>query len=442
MAYSHVGPADGIDTTTVLTVYVCLLLAIPSRIVVDALGSAGAPSAIMAIGTFYLWAWFHIQRSRQVVAGYQPVRAALLGWLLIMLIVYAHAMSSPIPPDEISTADHGLLKLLGLAGIVLVANDGVVSLERHRTLLRRLVVGIGLVATLGLIQFATKQLYVDRIEIPGLTAGTAEWTLGVRNGLTRPSGTSTHPIEYGVLLTMVLPLAVTFALKSPTRRWVFRAILCVITFAIFLSISRSAMLCAAVALVVLAASWTTGVRVRVFAAALAAAVAVYVAVPRVLGTITGLFTGISGDSSIGSRTGSYELAGEFISRSPFVGRGFSTFLPKYWILDNQYLGLLIEGGILGFGGLLILIVAAVAAAWKARQMSIDEFDRDLAQALIASIAAGACSLAFFDTFAFPQSAGCFFLILGMAGALRRLTMAHDSTDEAAPVATAVISHAS
>jgi hypothetical protein len=30
----------------------------------------------------------------------------------------------------------------------------------------------------------------------------------------------------------------------------------------------------------------------------------------------------------------------------------------------------------------------------------------------------------------------------MAGALRRLTMAHDSTDEAAPVATAVMSHAS
>jgi O-antigen ligase len=201
------------------------------------------------------------------------------------------------------------------------------------------------------------------------------------------------------------------------------------------------MVSASVALLVLAVSWTTAVRLRVLAAVLAAGVGVYIAVPKVLGTITGLFTGVSNDSSIDSRTGSYDLAMHFISRSPVLGRGFGTFLPKYWILDNGYLGLLIEGGIIGLGGLLVLIVAALAAARKARRMAIDEFDRDLAQALLASIAAGACSMAFFDTFAFPQSAGCFFLILGMAGAMRRLTMAHASTDNAVRVETAAAPHA-
>jgi len=66
-------------------------------------------------------------------------------------------------------------------------------------------------------------------------------------------------------------------------------------------------------------------------------------------------------------------------------------------------------------------------------MAVDEFDRGLAQALLASIAAGACSLAFFDTFAFPQSAGCLFLILGMAGAMRRLTLAQARTENVARV---------
>ena len=441
MTHPHVGPSTGIDTTTILTIYVCLFLAIPSPMVVSPLGSAGAPSAIMALGTFFLWAWFHIQRSTPSVSGHQPVRAAALGWLLAMLIVYIHAVSSPIPGDELSVADSGMLKLVGLVGILLLANDGIASLERSRALLRRLVIGVGLLAVLGLIQYATKQLFVDRIDIPGLTDGTSSWTLAERSGLTRPSGTSAHPIEYGVLLTMVLPIAITFAMTSPTRRWVYRAFLCAIAFAVFLSISRSAMLCAAVALLVLAASWSAAARLRAGVAMLAVAVLVYLTVPGVLGTITRLFTGLTDDASIRSRTGSYELAGHFISKSPMLGRGFGTFLPKYWILDNGYLGLLIESGIVGLGGLLILIAAAAAAARRARRMAVNEFDRGLAQALLASVAAGACSLAFFDTFAFPQSAGCLFLILGMAGAMRRLTLAQAPTDKVAHVEAPVTANA-
>ena len=95
-----------------------------------------------------------------------------------------------------------------------------------------------------------------------------------------------------------------------------------------------------------------------------------------------------------------------------LGRGFGTFLPKYWILDNGYLGLLIEGGILAIAGLLTLIVVAAIAARRARRAAVDDFDRALAQALVAAIAAGACGLAFFDTFGFPQTAGCFFLFIG------------------------------
>nr|WP_275588438.1 O-antigen ligase family protein [Microlunatus panaciterrae] len=201
----------------------------------------------------------------------------------------------------------------------------------------------------------------------------------------------------------------------------YRAFLVAIGFAIFLSISRSAMLCAAVALVVLAASWGAAARVRGLIALIAMALVVYLFVPGVLGTVIDLFAGASQDPSIASRTGSYDLAGEFISHSPIVGRGFGTFLPKYWILDNGYLGMLIEGGILGLGGLLVLIVAAAIAARQARRMAVDDFDRALAQALLASIASGAAGLAFFDTFGFPQSAGCFFLLLGLSGALWRLT---------------------
>ena len=439
---SQVGPSKSFDAATVLTVYVCLLLAIPSRMVVDPLGSAGAPSTIMAIGAFFWWAWSHVQRSRHAAERHQPVRAAAVGWLLVMLIVYAQAMSSPMPAEEISPADYGLLKLVGLLGILLVANDGTPSLERIRSVLRLMVVGVGLVAVLGVIQYATNQLLVDRIEIPGLTTRAAdEWALIERNGLARPSGTSTHPIEYGVVLAMVLPIAITYAVKSPTRRWTYSAFLAVISFAAVLSLSRSAIVCSGVALVVLAMSWTTAARLRAFVAVLGVAVVVYITVPGVLGTIARLFTGAFEDSSIASRTGSYDLAGSFISEHPLLGRGFGTFLPKYWIFDNGYLGLLVETGILGLAGLLVLILVAALAAGQARRMALGDFDRALCQALLASIAAGACSLAFFDTFAFPQSAGCFFLILGLAGATRRLAMTRAGTGEMAGAETAGTSQA-
>ena len=413
----------GFDATSVLTVYLCLLLAIPSSMVVGPLGSAGAPSNIMAIGLFLWWAWFHIQRNGSSTSGTQPVRLAMLGWLIVMAAAYAHAMLSPIPFDEISPADSGMLKLLGMAGVLLVANDGIPSLPRNRVLLARMVMAAGLIAAFGLLQYVTKQLFIDRIQIPGLTSGSADMGLIVRSGFARPSGTSTHPIEYGVVLTMFLPLAITFALRSPSRRWLYRGILCGITFAVFLSISRSAILCAVVGVVVLAITWSNAARLLALAFITMVGTVVYLSVPGLLGAVTSLFTGAAEDPSIASRTGSYDIAAHFISASPILGRGFGTFQPKYWILDNGYLGLLIEGGVLGLSGLIVLIVTSVLAAKRARRTAIDEFDRDIAQAIMASIAAGASGLAFFDTFGFPQSAGCFFLLLGLAGSTRRLVLA-------------------
>ena len=70
----------------------------------------------------------------------------------------------------------------------------------------------------------------------------------------------------------------------------------------------------------------------------------------------------------------------------------------------------------------MLVLVTLGAARSARRAAVGTFDKDLAQALLASVAAGACSLAFFDTFAFPQSAGCLFLLIGLVGASRRLAL--------------------
>ena len=416
------GSRHGVDATAIITAYLCLLWFIPSPMVVPALGSAGSPANLLGIAAFLWWAWFSVRRTEPSDGRFQPVRASIIALLLVMLAVYAHAMAGPLPGDEISVADSGLLRLLGLAGVALLAADGVTDLDRHTVVLRRLAFAAGLVALLGLAQYVTGELFVDRIRVPGLSAGTAEWTLGSRSGRVRPSGTSTSPIEYGVVLGMTLPVMIVCASYRSRHRWLFRIMLVAMIASIFFSMSRSAYLCSVAGVVVLGMSWTARRRLTALGFLAAVTAVMYVSVPGLLGSIQGLFSNAGKDPSVASRTGSYDIAGQFISTSPIVGRGFGTFLPKYWILDNAYLSLTIEAGLVGLLALLGVIVAGIVSARQARAAVVDDEERlQLAQALMASIAAGAFGLAFFDAFAFPQTAGCFFLLIGLAGALRRLT---------------------
>ena len=427
----------GVDAAALLTVYVCLLWFIPSPMVVSALGSAGSPATLFGIGIFLFWAWHTVRRAEHSDGRSHPVRAAMLGLIVATLVVYAHAMAGPLPGDEISTADSGLLRLLSLAGVVLLACDGISDYDRLVTVLRRLAFAAGLVALLGLAQYVTGELFVDRIRIPGLTAGTEGWTLGTRSGRIRPGGTSMSPIEYGVVLGMALPLAAVCASVQSRYRWIYRAMLVAMIASIFFSMSRSAYLCSLAGMIVLALSWDVRRRLRALGFLAAVSAVMYVTVPGLLGSIQGLFSNAGEDPSIASRTGSYDIAGAFISSSPWVGKGFGTFLPKYWILDNAYLGTTIETGFLGLVALLTLIVAGLVSARQARKTLQAEQDAaraagydaglgehiQYAQAVLASVAAGACGLAFFDAFAFPQTAGCFFLFIGLAGAMRRITRA-------------------
>ena len=86
-----------------------------------------------------------------------------------------------------------------------------------------------------------------------------------------------------------------------------------------------------------------------------------------LGSILGLFTGIGDDSSAQSRIDSYSVAASYIVNSPFVGRGFGTFLPRYRIFDNQYLQSAVEIGLVGIVVLLGLLISGVVAGnWAGR----------------------------------------------------------------------------
>jgi O-antigen ligase len=103
-----------------------------------------------------------------------------------------------------------------------------------------------------------------------------------------------------------------------------------------------------------------------------------------------------------------------------MGRGFGTFLPAYVIVDNQYLGLLVELGIAGLAAFLGLIAAGAYCASRARRMAGDDSLRQTSQAMLASIVAAGIAYGFFDALSFPMAAGLMFVLLGTAGALYRI----------------------
>jgi O-antigen ligase len=409
-----------VDAVGWLTVYAVLLLFIPSRLVVGPLGSAGAPSMLFGLGSLLLWFLLFLGAARRAASEAQPVRIALGILLLCVGISYVLAMSRPMSPDEVSPGDVAVLALASWSGTLLLTHDGIYARSRLDTLIWRFAVCGGLIALLGLVQVLTRQLWVDQLAIPGLSSAPS-YGLVTRGGFPRPSGTAIHPIEYGVLLAMLLPITLHVGFQHSHRplfvRWLPAAAIAAI---IPLTSSRSAYLGALIALTICMVGWSRLRRWWVIGIGLAGILSMMVVTPNLLNSIVGLFTGASDDPSIASRTNSFDLAFEFVERNPMFGRGLGTFLPKYRIFDNQYLLLLVTIGIVGTLAFIALGATAAVTMFRLRATLRDEGSRDLAMAIGAAVCAGFTCLFMFDAFAFPMTMGTLFLIMGIGGALRRI----------------------
>jgi O-antigen ligase len=349
--------------------------------------------------------------------------------LLAVLASYLMAAIRPLSSAEQLAADRSVLNVIAWIGVMVAALDGITSRDRLDTLLRRITLVGGLEGALGVAQLLAKQSFLQYFDLPGLANTGVDPLLLSRGSFLRPVGTAISPIEYGVFLAMVLPIALHYAVSDAGRRsflarWLPAAgIAC----ALSLSLSRSAMISTVVALALFLPAWPSRLRRRVYVAVVAFVAVASIGLHGFFGTILNLFGGIGGDSSTVSRLDSYSVAWSFITRDPIFGRGTGTFLPEYWILDNQYLGSLIEIGVVGLICMLLLFLSGIRTAWQQRvPMTAPDGHASavskLGPVLGASIAAGAVSFGFFDAFSFPMVPSLIFLMLGCAGALRRLNL--------------------
>ncbi|MGB8650519.1 MAG: O-antigen ligase family protein [Mycobacteriales bacterium] len=416
-----------LDAVSVLTAYLVLLVLLPSRLVVGPLGAVGTPAAVVAAGSALWWASSRAVPHLGGSLGRQPVRIVLSVFFTVLLTGYAAGMLRPLLPVEARAADRLMLASVGWIGVALLCADGVSDRSRLEVLLRRLVLLGAVLAVVGIVEFVFGIQVAQRIHVPGLRANFPVEGILSRAGFRRVAGTALHPIEFGVVLAMILPLALRQALLASKTRERLPVVL--IAFALPMALSRSATLGTAAGLLVLFFGWSQRRRVNALAAGGLFLLVLPTALPGVVTAIKGLFVNIGADPSTTTRTEDYSAVWGMIKAQPWFGRGAGTFVPSvYRILDNQYLLTLIESGVVGVLALLAVFLTAMTCARGARAVSRDESTRELGQALTASVTVGLVTWVTFDAFSNPMASGILFLLVGCSGALWRLAMQENAPE--------------
>ncbi|WP_127128531.1 O-antigen ligase [Georgenia sp. SYP-B2076] len=403
-----------------LTALPLLVLFLPASVVLPGpLLSNGWPGRLLVfwVAGAVLLGWV-----RRPNAGGRPSPAEVACWVLLLGLVasLAAAQLREVSAEEAAGSLRVALVFLPLAVVAL----GVASLGDTRkidVLLAGIVVGATFSAVVAVAQFLSPFDFAQLVRPPGMVVQ-GIGAMSDRGGFIRAQGSAGHPIEFGVLSGAVTPLAVHVArfAGTPLRRHMAAIATALLVVGVLVSVTRSGVLTLVVAMAVYAVVLNTRQRLNLAAFALAAMVLARAAVPGLLGTITGFFLGASGDDSVTARLDDYPRVDALFTQSPFIGRGLGTFLPDlYFLLDNQYLLFLIEGGLVLVAAFLAFIALTLSSARGAVLRADSAADQSRAQALTASVAAIAVSGFFFDLFSFAQVTVVLFLLVGLAGAAWR-----------------------
>lgn len=308
--------------------------------------------------------------------------------------------------------------MLGFFLLLFFVSSVIRSIEAVDRALSVLVAGGALIAVLALIEsrFGWSPFTdLDRY-LPFLAPNDNETI--ARGANVRAMGPAEHPIALAALLIMILPLALYLALKRQSRvAWIGVILLAVGSTS---GVSRTAVIMGAT-IVVCFLIVKPRDSVRFVPVLVPFLVLVNFATPGTLGTLKSSFFGETLSNQ--GRTEDYGPAFDEFARVPVFGRGLGTRITTGTpgdinadILDNQWLGSLLETGLVGVVALvwfLGLFVRRLASAAR----SDTSTDGWLLLALSSSVAAYAVGMFFFDSFSFIQVTLLLFFLLGLGSAL-------------------------
>lgn len=408
------------DPLIIFQIYMVLLIFSPSIYIVQPLGAAGTPAAIFGFVIFLLWVIGRLTGKRGWI-GMTPLHWFVGVFILSVLLAFCAGMLRPISAIETSASLRGLIATASAVGVMLFAADSLRTRELLEAFLRFLVLIGTALALMGVIQFFTGFNFIEVLHIPGLIANSEVAGLYQRAGYPRVSATAIHSIEFSAVIGMALPIAAHFALAATRRQWWRWGQLGIMLFALPLTIARSGAIALLVGILFLL--WVGSRRQRALILVLSAIAAVVFRflTPGLLGTIRSLFTGAGQDISISGRLDDFQAVGAFLAQSPWVGRGFNTFIPTvYRTLDNQFLGTAVESGLIGVAALALLFLGAIITSLIVARRASGRVDRAQALSIATALGTALVLSLIFDFFGFSMAFGMLSLMFGASGALWRV----------------------
>ena len=337
-------------------------------------------------------------------------------------------------PSRVSLYQGNVVKTLAVLFGAIIAFyltvNFVTSRRAVETTLTVLVLGGSVLAVLALLEANsgwTPFAHLDRY-VPFLSPSEAEnFSDAFRGGRLRALSSSEHPIAFGALLAMLVPIAAAVALRRKTPLWWLS--LLVLAVGSVATISRTPVL-----MIVAAGFMFACLRPRESArfapAVICVIAATHFAMPGALGALRVAF-----DPNLlvveGSQLPQSQYAGgrltdltpsiEEVKAKPLLGSGVGTRIvvgdtANARILDNQWLGSLLEMGVIGVAGLVWFFARAIRRLIRAARRVPDD-DSILLAGVAAAIVAYTVGMFTYDAFSFPQTEFAFFVIVGVGSAL-------------------------
>jgi polysaccharide biosynthesis protein PslJ len=420
-------PPRRMDVAMMTGAFVVFLTAIPARLVPVGLPASLSLASLVGLLLGGWWMCAHLVHHLGMAKGWNLVRAVILTYALSLLLTYGYATTRYLPFDELHSTDHTIVTMASLIAVALAVCDGVRDAERLHFLLKIVVCGATFMAVVGLIQSVLSFDLTRYLELPGLRPSFDDslyHNVLERDDLRRPAGTAGHPIEFGAVCAMALPLGLYYALRPHLgflNRMFWATCAAVTGIGSVLALSRSAMICLAVAAMFLVIGWPLRRTLTAIAVVGVSFLVTGLAAPRLITALVTLFASASSDPSIQTRTQDYDPAFVEAARHPWLGRGLGTWLStKYNILDNQYLHTLLENGVVGVVAFALLFTVPVVCLLRLWRRLDNRHDREFVLALAAALSVNTIGSITYDSLTYTIATGLTFVLIGATAAALRI----------------------
>jgi hypothetical protein len=352
----------------------------------------------------------------------------------IALILAAAVASIVLNPARVGALQPTVVKgftffLSFLAVLLLIVS--VVRSERSALFLAKLLVlGGGLVGALAVVEARTGITPFTHLErvFPFLTLEPSTTEI-VRGSTVRAFGPAEHPIALSAALVVLIPLAV-YVVRASSVRWYVP--LFALATGVLATGSRTGVIMLVVTALVFLALKPRETR-RLWPLVLPLLVLTHFAAPGTLGSLRYSFqpagglvaqqSNTTGDCDSDGRVADLEPTLAEVAKKPLLGYGFGTRVTtgpekNGCILDNQWLGTLVDVGVVGFVAWLWFFLAVIR-----RLGGLARADDSPASWLYAAVAASSAALAVgmltFDGLGFTQVTFLLFVLIGLGTAVAR-----------------------